>query len=63
MFVFPESINHATLVSTSGLIEKLQSIVDVQQQILSANPDDLAEGAPLPQKMHDLTADVFTQIQ
>ena len=62
-FVFPETVNHATLVATSGLLGKLQSIVDIQQQILSASPDDLAEGAPLTQKMQGLRVAVFMQIQ
>lgn len=62
-FIFPETVNHATLVSTSALIAKLQSIVDVQQQILSASPDDLADGAPLPQKMQGLRVGVFMSIQ
>ncbi|KIP09379.1 hypothetical protein PHLGIDRAFT_86838 [Phlebiopsis gigantea 11061_1 CR5-6] len=63
ILVFPETVNHATLVATSGLITKLKSIVDIQQQILTATPEDLVEGAPLPGKLQVLRLGSLMQIQ
>lgn len=62
-FIFPETVNHATLVSASGLVGKLKDVVDTQQQILNASPDDLADGAPLASKMQGLRIAIFGQLQ
>ena len=40
-----------------------QTMKTTRKQILSATPDDLAGGAPLPQKMQGLRVGVFMQIQ
>ncbi|KAJ3525006.1 hypothetical protein NM688_g8467 [Phlebia brevispora] len=63
VFVFPESINHATLVSTSALLGKIKDLVDLQQQVLESTPDDLARGSPLFTKLLGGRAAILAQIQ
>ncbi|GJE92380.1 fusaric acid resistance protein-like domain containing protein [Phanerochaete sordida] len=63
VFIFPETLNHATLVSTSALVGNLKNIIDLQHQILNASPEALAEGTPLAAKMQGLRVGVFMQIQ
>ena len=61
--IFPETINHAALVSTSDLLGKLQGLVDIQQQVMEATPADLAVGAPLANKLQGARAAILAHIQ
>ncbi|EKM50877.1 uncharacterized protein PHACADRAFT_151282 [Phanerochaete carnosa HHB-10118-sp] len=63
LFIFPETLNHATLVSTSALVGRLTDIVELQHQILNVSPDDLAEGTPFASKMQGLRTAVLAEIQ
>lgn len=42
VFVFPETLNHATLTSAITLLEKIEGLVKLQEEVLSvgAQPDD-----------------------
>lgn len=48
IFIFPESLNHAVLTSTSGLLSKVKSLIDMQEDVLNAPISDLVgDGAVL----------------
>jgi hypothetical protein len=63
ILIFPESVNHKTLVLSSGLVGQLKSLVDLQQKVLSATPDDLADGAPLASQMQGMRVALLGQMQ
>ena len=62
-FIFPESINHATLVGFSAVIGKLKAVVDLQQKILESSPDDLARGSKLFTQLGGMRVGIIMQIQ
>ena len=62
-FLFPESINHATLISISDLLGKIKSLIDLQQQILESTPDDLGPGSPLSGKILGGRVGMLTHLQ
>ncbi|KAH8103409.1 hypothetical protein BXZ70DRAFT_728472 [Cristinia sonorae] len=51
ILIFPETMNHAFLVSTSEILGKLKKLVDLQELVLSARPSDLDANSPLIQKV------------
>lgn len=63
LLVFPETINHAALVSASALVGKLKDMVDVQQKVLESTPEDLAPDAPLALALKGSRVAVLGHIQ
>lgn len=63
VLVFPETVNHATLVASSALIGKIKTLVDLQQQVLESSPDDLARGSELFIKLQGMRVGILGQIQ
>lgn len=61
--VFPETVNHAALVSTSDLIGKVQGIVGILGQILESSPEDLAPGTPLATKLQGARMSILMHMQ
>ena len=61
--VFPASVNHAALVSVSGLVGNLKKIVDMQQKILDASPEELVPGTPLTNGLAAARAGIVAQMQ
>ncbi|EED82525.1 predicted protein [Postia placenta Mad-698-R] len=47
IFIFPESLNHAVLTSTSGLLSKVKSLIDMQEDVLNAPISDLVGDGPV----------------
>lgn len=61
--MFPETVNHATLVASSALIGKIKTLVDRQQQVLESSPDDLARGSELFTQLQGMRVGILAQIQ
>ena len=51
VLVFPESMNHAFLASTSEILGKLQKLVEAQELVLNARPSDLDANSSLIRKV------------
>ncbi|KAI0683238.1 hypothetical protein BC835DRAFT_1423494 [Cytidiella melzeri] len=63
LFIFPESANHAALVTATALTGKLKGLVDTQAKILEATPEDLAPGKPIPSALQAGIVGMLAQIQ
>ncbi|KAI0070747.1 hypothetical protein K474DRAFT_1631398 [Panus rudis PR-1116 ss-1] len=51
LLVFPETVNHAFLVGTSGLLGQIQGLIEMQEQVLTTSPNELGENSPLVGKV------------
>ena len=49
--VFPETMNHSCLSSTSAQLGQIKALIAIQSTILESNPDDLAPDAPIRTKV------------
>ena len=63
IFVFPETVNHAALVSTSDLIGKTQSVIGILGEILESSPEDLAPGTPLATRLQGARMAILMHMQ
>jgi hypothetical protein len=63
IFIFPETANHSTLVLASTLTEKFKNLVDLQDKIVGASPDELIRGNPLPSSFQAGVIGIFARIQ
>ncbi|KAI0946571.1 hypothetical protein AcW1_010001 [Taiwanofungus camphoratus] len=61
--VFPETLNHALLVSTADLVGELQALVEMQGEVLGAAPSDLTTGSGLLRKVLLARDGIFAHIQ
>ncbi|EMD36296.1 hypothetical protein CERSUDRAFT_74310 [Gelatoporia subvermispora B] len=62
-FLFPETLNHAYLLGISSLLDNLKGMIEMQDEVLNARPEDLALGTPLMTKMMGSRAAVVGRIQ
>ncbi|KAH9950803.1 hypothetical protein B0H21DRAFT_721769 [Amylocystis lapponica] len=62
-FVFPETLNHAELSHLTTLLTKMKDMMDLQQVVLNAAPEDLAPGTPLLVKVIGLKEGVIGLMQ
>ena len=62
-FAFPETMNHSYLDSSADLLDKLQGILALQDDVLRADPHDLADGTPLATKTIMARVGMLTQLQ
>jgi hypothetical protein len=51
IFVFPETMNHSCLSSTSAQLGQIKALIAIQSTILESNPDDLAPDTPIRTKI------------
>jgi hypothetical protein len=51
VFVFPETMNHSCLSSTSAQLGQIKALIAMQATVLDSNPSDLAPGTPLTTKI------------
>ncbi|CAL1710858.1 unnamed protein product [Somion occarium] len=63
IFVFPETMNHSLLISHSGLLGQIQSLMDMQQQVLESQPEDLAPNSTLLTKLLGLRSGLIAGFQ
>ena len=61
--VFPESLNHSYLDSTSALLQTLKGMLASQEDILRADPHDVLPGTPLLGKVFGMRAGSMQQLQ
>jgi hypothetical protein len=50
-FVFPETMNHSCLSSTSAQLDLIKSLIAMQTTVLESKPSQLAPGTPLMTKI------------
>ena len=63
IFAFPETMNHSYLDSSADLLDKLQGILALQDDVLRADPHELADGTPLATKTIMARVGMLTQLQ
>lgn len=59
ILVFPETMNHSCLASTAGQLAQIKALLELQDVVLTSEPDDLAPGAPLSQKIMGMRAAII----
>ncbi|KAI0087246.1 hypothetical protein BDY19DRAFT_986266 [Irpex rosettiformis] len=62
-FIFPETANHAALVTASALTGKLKNLVDTQEKLIHAPPEELTPGNPIIESLVAELRGVLGQIQ
>ncbi|OBZ77446.1 Uncharacterized protein C57A7.05 [Grifola frondosa] len=60
--VFPETMNHSYLDSTSELIGKFKGLIDMQKDVLASSPQDLSPGSPLVMRIQGARAAVIQHL-
>ncbi|KAI0339296.1 hypothetical protein BDW22DRAFT_1409168 [Trametopsis cervina] len=63
IFVFPQTANHAALVTASALTGQFHDIIDQQQVVLDSSLDELEPGKPLATALQRGTSGIIGQIQ
>ena len=61
--VFPESLNHSYLDSSSALLQTLKGLLASQEEILRADPHDVLPGTPLVGKVFGMRVGAIQQLQ